>query len=490
MKIQRSDGITPTEKILAAAADRSFLRLWSYSSPHNDRTKSSKGVGQELSDLLMVFGNDVIIFSDKESKWQSHKPVKLAWERWYRRTIDNSINQLVGADRWLREHPNRVFIDRYCNEPLPIELPSSENRTHHLVAVSNGANCASRKYFNHPRGTFMITPYLKGGDHTSERFKNIHPFVLGDVNPKGKFVHVFDSSSLRIIMQELDTPRDFIDYLKARKSFIRSGKLGIATGEEDLLATYLMNGFSYGKREFIPSKFAKRYRNKSASIPEGQYETYVTSALYYNYSLAKEKSLFWDSVIEGITDHIIDGTSIKVLGVSPSAKLAEKALRNMASETRESRILLSDVLMSALNKSILGEYARFIRRVLPMQFKSRRKIGYVFINLPHDRSSGSLDDYREYKAAMLHAYCLSLLEEQRDLNGVVGISFDARHVNGQITSKSEDVMFVGAPDWDESVISKLNSDREIFSMAPRHELSAYATKRVKTKRPFSLKRSR
>lgn len=490
MKISRNNGITATEKILSAAADRSFLRLWSYSSPQNDRTKSSKGIGQEIADLLMIFGNDVVIFSDKESSWQTHKPIKLAWERWYRRTIENSVTQLVGADRWLREHPDRVFIDRFCKEPLPIDLPSLDKRTTHLVAISNGANSASRNYFSHPRGTFIIYPYLKDSDHTSQKEKNWHPFMIGDVNSRGKFIHVFDSSSLSILMQELDTPRDFIDYLKARKNFIRSGKLAVATGEEDLLATYLMNGFSYNRKEFIPSKFSKRYRRKLASIPEGQYETYIRSAHYYSYSLAKDKSRFWDSVIEGVTDHILDGTSIKVLGIEPSSKLAEKALRSMASETRESRILLSDVLASALNKSILEGYSRFVRRVLPMQFKSTRKVGYVFINLPHDKNLGSLDDYREYKAAMLHAYCLSFLEEQRNLNGVVGISFDARHVNGQLRSKSEDVMFLDAPNWDERIISEIYSSRDIFSMSHPNELSSHEIKQIKGKRPFSLKLTR
>ena len=67
----KSDGITPSERYLSKLCRRSFLGLWSYPNLHtDDGRKAEKGVGHELCDLLVVFGNNVIIFSDKHlSAW-------------------------------------------------------------------------------------------------------------------------------------------------------------------------------------------------------------------------------------------------------------------------------------------------------------------------------------------------------------------------------------------------------------------------------------
>jgi hypothetical protein len=54
------------------------------------------------------------------------------------------------------------------------------------------------------------------------------PFGIGDVNPDGSFVHVFDDRALDILMKELDTVTDFANYLTRRERFIRS-RLMLAT---------------------------------------------------------------------------------------------------------------------------------------------------------------------------------------------------------------------------------------------------------------------
>ena len=58
--MQRSSGITPTEKYLVQLCERAFLRLWSYPNLYRDQ-----GGGKELCDVLIAFDRDVIIFSDK-----------------------------------------------------------------------------------------------------------------------------------------------------------------------------------------------------------------------------------------------------------------------------------------------------------------------------------------------------------------------------------------------------------------------------------------
>ena len=63
--ISRAGGITDSERYLKNLCDHTFLSLWSYPNAYRDQKGSSKGDGKELCDLLVVFENHVIIFSDK-----------------------------------------------------------------------------------------------------------------------------------------------------------------------------------------------------------------------------------------------------------------------------------------------------------------------------------------------------------------------------------------------------------------------------------------
>ncbi|MDX0222563.1 hypothetical protein GOC40_32455 [Sinorhizobium meliloti] len=445
--IKRGEGYTATEQALAGFADRSFLRLWSYPNTFNDRTKSSTGSGQEIADLMVVFGPHVLIFSDKDIAWQEDKPTGLAWSRWYKRAVASSIGQLEGAERWIDKHPDRIFVDQMCEQRLPIALPPKEKRITHLIAVANGANTASRKYFGHTRGTFMLQPSLKGASHVDLERQHFRPFTLGDTNADGTFVHVFDQAALELLMRELNTVTDFTNYLHARARFFRSGQLAIAAGEDDLIATYMMNAFSDGKAAFIPRKLRIKARRKTVVIPEGQYETYVSSALYRDFMDATELSRLWDRTIEMISDDVLKGTSIELLGHSPSTDLAERGLRVMAAENRRNRMQLAQVLWSALERAVDEGFARFIRRAMIARSHGERKVGYVFLSVAHDKSLGTQDEYREYRGKMLETYCLAFFSEQPQLETVVGIALDIYRRDGEIRSKSEDLLVMDAPDW-------------------------------------------
>lgn len=53
-----------------------------------------------------------------------------------RSAVMDSAKQLFGAMRWLREHPDRVFSDAECTEPLRVPLPDRSRAKYHLVAVA------------------------------------------------------------------------------------------------------------------------------------------------------------------------------------------------------------------------------------------------------------------------------------------------------------------------------------------------------------------
>ena len=481
--IIRGEGLTPSEQQLVRFADRAFLRLWSYPNTFNDRTKTACGGGQEIADLLAVFENHVVLFSDKAISWQEDKAIELAWSRWYRRAIGGAVAQLNGAERWLDLHPNRVFTDKHCTQPLPVPVPGKADRITHLVAVVSGSEAACRRYFSDPRGSLMIVPGLKGAAHVDTTRDGFRPFLVGDVNPGGTFVHVFDPIGLEFVMSELDTVADLTAYLGARAKVLRSGKIGLVAGEEHLLAAYMMNGFKDGRPGFIPEKLRKRARRAQLAIPEGEYETYVSSQLYGEIAALKKQSMLWDEVIELIAEDVLKGTSISILNYEPSVALSEQALRVIAAEPRMNRVSLAHALWGAMERCVSEDMARFVRRTFVNRRFPMQRIGYLFLILPQDKGAGTYEEYRAYRGSMLQTYCLSLFREQPKLDTVVGIAFDIFLKDGEIRTRSEDVMALARPDWTVEEIANLETNRALFGMKDPRELEGTATRR-RIRNPF------
>lgn len=481
--IIRGEGLTESERRLVELTDRTFLRLWSYPNTFNDRTKAASGGGQEFTDLFAVFENHVCIFSDKEISWQKDKPVELAWARWYRRAVEESVVQLRGAERWLDEHPDRIFTDKACAQPLPVPLPVKRDRIIHLIAVASGAETATRNYFKAPRGTLVLQSALKGAEHVNTARKDFHPFFVGDVNPQGTFVHVFDPTGLKVVMQELDTVADFTAYLQARARLMRRAAPVIVSGEEHLLAAYMMNGYLDGQPSFVIKKLRKKSRRKQLVIPEGEYETYINSALHAEIEQMRKQSILWDDMIELVADDVLKGTSISILDYEPSFMLSESALRVMASERRIDRISLAQSLWGAMEQCLENGMARFVRRMMIARKKPSRNIGYVFLILPKDVTSSEQTEYRTYRSLMLSTYCLSFFQEQPRLNRVVGLALDIFHRDGEIRTRSEDLVVMDPPEWTPDLIATLAENKKTFDFKDPRDLQVTGTSR-RIRNPF------
>lgn len=135
-----SEGVNESEHILTNLCRRSFLRLWSQTNIYTDKGfKDAKGGTKELCDALVIFGNDVIVFSDKHITFQVDKELKVAWPRWYKRAVLDSCRQLHGAKSWLKRFPERAFLDPKCLRKLPILVPTGEAVRFYLVAVTRGS---------------------------------------------------------------------------------------------------------------------------------------------------------------------------------------------------------------------------------------------------------------------------------------------------------------------------------------------------------------
>jgi hypothetical protein len=195
-------GLTQTEQYLSRLAKRSFLSLWSHSNLFRD-------AGKELADLVVVCGEIVIIFSDKEVKCDISDDLIKGWLRWYNRAILKSVKQLKRAHGWILDHRDRIYFDAQCDKRFRLLDGVDQKLRIHLVTVANGASYSCKDHFGGGSGSLVVSP--------SEDPLNPAPFHVGNPAGDGAFVHVFDEAHLHIILQELDTIRDFSDYLESRE---------------------------------------------------------------------------------------------------------------------------------------------------------------------------------------------------------------------------------------------------------------------------------
>ncbi len=188
--MKRAVGLTESETYLHSLCARTFLSLWSY-------VNVFRGVAQELCDLLVVCGDDVLIFSDKHYKFPNTGNVALDWNRWFKRAIYESAKQGWGAERWLRAFPNRVYLDSQCRVPFPYPIPSGGQTRYHIIVVAHG--CAERCEMMTGWSSLPIDSWVLGRVHYIPEGQSPR-FAIGDIDPSKTFVHVLTDGSLERIL--------------------------------------------------------------------------------------------------------------------------------------------------------------------------------------------------------------------------------------------------------------------------------------------------
>ena len=461
--IKRSAGFTKSESFLASLADHTFLDLWSYPNVFGRP-------GKELCDLLVVCGDDVIIFSDKSIEWTS-EDVKIAWPRWYKRAIGKSVAQIRGAERWLRLNPAEIFLDAQCTRRLPLELPPIDHRRVHGICVAFGAEAACREHFEDDDGTFLVYPHMKGNQHIDFDVDDHLPFAVGDVNPGGPFVHVFDQSSLEIVMRELDTISDFTEYLNAREPLIRNDLISISLSEADMVANYMLTVGPDGHRFPTAADFGAS-PDTLIAFAQGEYAALTASPEYQAKKEADKDSYVWDRLIKVFTGPVLDGTTAPILG-EPSVKLSERGLRFMARESRLSRRILGWGIADALNTFPHLGKDRFARIFPSSVVSSNVDLAYVFMILDYPRGGveGGYIRYRQVRVSMLETYCMAVFQEYPHYKKVVGIAIDGPSRKGG----SEELMAFEAPDWSQESLEMLAERRATYQILEVDKLKVTKT---------------
>ncbi|MEK7995527.1 MAG: SEC-C domain-containing protein [Planctomycetota bacterium] len=435
--VVRADGATPAERYLQGLCERSFLSLWSYPSLFRDQRAGAKGDGKELCDLLVVFGDDILIFSDKSCAFPATGDTRLDWSRWFRKAIMKSAEQAWGAERWLREHRNRIFIDRACVQPFPLDLPPADRmRVHHIVVAHNVVN-RCRAQFSGGSGSLIFNSDLTGGDHYADP-KTCSPFEVGWLDDARRFVHVLDDVALEVVLRTQDTITDFVGYLRAKEDLLQSlkerGVRFFCAGEEELLAHYVTTMRDGGHAFDFPDGY------NAISIPEGDWAEFQKSPERSAQLEADRVSYCWDMLIEKFNANILGGTSYYT--TNPRIAEREKILRFFAREPRTRRRLLADALLEIIGQT--GPRQRGTRIMFP---SNPGDPNYCFLALPK-LPGQTYDEYREVRRNLLMILCHVTKLTCPDALDMVGLATET-DISREV--RSEDALYVDLRGWNEEM---------------------------------------
>lgn len=422
--ISKAVGQTESERYLNDLCSRTFLSLWSYPGVYRDQIGTGKE-GKEVCDLLVVCGRHVLIFSDKYCRFNEDVALELSWSRWFRKAVRKSADQVFGAERWIRSFPSRLFLDRACSRPFPIELPDMSTAIFHRIVVAHGISEPFKRHHG-GSGSLMLLSELIGEQH------NDSPFMIGWVADQSQgYVHVFDDTALDVVMKTLDTITDFVWYLDKKERLFASGTKISAAGEEELLAYYLGHIGPEGHHGFA---FPDGY--DAIALTEGLWSDFLASKERASQIEADKVSYFWDELIQKFSHHVIEGTQYEAIPVGVGEQ--EKIFRFMAQEPRTRRRMLAKALLERVAMTLPDQ--RGMRLMLP---SNEGDPYYVFLALPRPQEL-SEQEYRTARRQLLADYCMVTKLEHRDADDILGIATEAG-LDG--APHSEDALYYDARGW-------------------------------------------
>lgn len=227
------------ENFVQELAKKSFLEDWCYMNPKLPN-------GKELCDLLIIYDDIAVIWQIKDLKLDKNMKYKKS-------EVQKNLSQILTAK-------NRLFnldLDIKLENPRRGEEIFDSKQIKKIYAVSA----------------------LLGEDEDYFSF-------IEDV--KGQVIHVFTRESTEIILNELDTIQDFIQYLEEKEKLVGfENQIILMGGEKELLAYYILN-----KRSFDNLK-----ETSMTMLNEGLWSELQKRPEYLAKREEDKISYGWDSII-------------------------------------------------------------------------------------------------------------------------------------------------------------------------------------------------
>ena len=326
------------ENVLHHLAKKTFLADWCYLNPKLPNKK-------ELCDLLVVYDKIAII-------WQI-KNLKLIKQGKYDQSeLEKNLRQLSGARRQLFD----------LKAPIELENPYRGKEKFNPKIITE---------------IYLISVLFGKGEEMFSFIEEIKKYK----------VHVFDKDFTQVILNELDTISDFVEYLREKEIFLKKNKsLLIIGGEKELLAFYLINNRSFD-----------RFNNADhVTIEKGSWNHLQTRPEYKAKKKEDKISYLWD----GIISRAHESSSIEY----------EKVARELARPNRVQRRLLSKTFLDARLKAYNDITHNSYRRIVVSDDAT-----YCFL-LQDDPES------RERRKAHLGTICFIARGKNKKIKKVIGIA--------------------------------------------------------------------
>lgn len=319
------------ENLVYELASSSYLKYWCYPNPLD-----INGDNKEICDLLILFFDTAIIISVKNYAFKGN------YERYTKRVIEKSTKQLFGAVRKLFDSKREVVIS-HPNKKTEIFNP--------------------KKYQN----VFRITVSV------GEEFEKYE--FIDSKEGKG-CVNIFNKDTFSAIINELDTIKDLVEYLKIREQLLEKNRNKISQcKEKDLLAYFLMNN-----REFYEELYLD-FENQTKKL-KNHWEKYNSNRSVFLKRLANERSYFIDDLIR-----------VDVLKLDDGELLAAELM----TLSRFERRLIANNLFEIVDKY------RNKNDFLARRFMKYNGVGFLFIYYPIERPQEAIN-FITQKALQLYSY--------------------------------------------------------------------------------------
>lgn len=466
--IEKSAGVTETERLLAAFCERSFLKLWTYPNPYKDD-------GHELCDLLAVFGEYVFIFFDRENVLPEtpEKDPDVLWDRWKRNVIDRQVKTAHGAERYIRSG-KPIFLDGKRSKPFPIAIDRAQAIVHKVVVAHGAKEACERVSSQNVYGSLAISYSETIGGATQ-------PFHV-EIDRRNP-VHILDSHNLPIVLTELDTVTDFATYLDEKVKAIAKFDALTYCGEEDLLAHYLVNYDSKTKRHFIGPKPEHGHIN-GVMIGEGEWHDFIKTELYKNTKREDRISYFWDQLIQRTCQNALDGT----LGGNANLFGGQSAIFEMVKEPRFMRRGLAERMLSAAER--FPDHRSQLTRQVTYLPSLQPNVGYVLLQLRVPDALKAEADYREKRQTLLEIACAAAKNKFPNLVRVIGIGIDAPKFSKDV---AEDFILMPCDTWPEERrlhYETLNKEWKVFGTEQLQQFNDRVTQFVPPERTQILGKAR
>ncbi len=214
------------ELFVSALATKTFFSYWCFENPYEATLK-----GKEICDLLVLFRGTCIIWQIKNYTFkESH-------DRYFNKTVKKGCDQISGAERKLYES-NKPVTFKYGVEGNLFTFDPLEYPTCIRVVVHLGEG-----YQYQTLGKILAA--------------------------SGKFVHVLGRLDFEMVIKELYTITDFLDYLNAREQLAMREPLIIGGTEKDIVGLYLVM-----KERFYDSDIFNNKKRKLILDFEGCWDQY------------------------------------------------------------------------------------------------------------------------------------------------------------------------------------------------------------------------